>query len=323
MTPSPTDHPGDGELTCPYCRSRDVDIDSPDHVVPRSCGGGLVVESCAKCNTDANHDIDQAILRNPDLLRLRAEAGVIDQRTGKPVSYQETIAAADGKRALLRWSEDGPAEAKYLPVPIPRPDGDIDIFTDPEFAAEDEHGEVPDPATLEHPPGSHLEVLMTTRPHGVPPWLWPSLAARIALGAVRRGLLSGLIDSEPKPLMARLSALARDATISLDMWDTEDIATMPSPPPAGDPLLGAFRRAEHLIYVGPRDPGDDVNVLRLVLFGARLYELALPGIHVPDGAVWLLDAQTQKVAEGTTAEILEKLRVPTPAQLAFSAGRPS
>jgi hypothetical protein len=334
VSPSRARHRTVADLRCPYCRSRHVVLHSPDHVIPRSCGGGLVVWCCDECNTDANHEIDQAILRDPDLSRLRSEAGVRDQRTGEPVSYQETIDAHDGKRALLRWGEDGPMTVKFLPVPIPRPDGDVDIFVGPDdFAAHDaaqrdraardghELGDSyePDPSLLEHPPGSTVTILMRTRSHGVPPWLWPSLAARIVLGAIRRGRLCGLIETEPEPLMARLSALARKATIHLDMWSEEEIAAMPSRPPASHPLLGALRRHEHLIYIGPRDPGSDVTVMHLVLFGARLYELRLPELQILTGAAWLLDARTAKFTCGTVTEILDKLRSPTAAQGALFA----
>jgi hypothetical protein len=304
-------------------------------VIPRSYGGALVVDTCGGCNTDANHGIDQAILRDRDLSRLRAEAGVPDPRTGRPFVFKETIFAADGKRALVRWTERGPETAKFLPVPIPRADGDTDIFIDPDDAAAHEAtgraraardglilGEPyqPDPALLEHPPGSEVTLLMRTRRGQTPAWLWPTLAARVALAAIRRGVQRGLIESEPEPTMLGLSALARAREISLALWSEEEIATAPSRPPAIDPLLGQLGRAEHLIYVGPRDPGSPVTVMRLVLFGARLYELRLPELRASAGAVWLLDARRGRVREGTTTEITDRLRAPSSAQLAIFSG---
>jgi hypothetical protein len=234
----------------------------------------------------------------------------------------------------VRWSERGPEAVKFLPVPIPRADGDVDIFIDPADAVA--HDEVerlravgdglelgepydPDPALLEHPPGSEVSLLMRTRRGRTTVWLWPSLAARVALGTIHRGLQRGLIDAEPEPAMVGLSALARERSITLDLWSEEEIATMPSRPPAADPLLGRLGPAEHLIYIGPRDPGSDVTVLRLVLFGGRLYELRLPELLIPAGAVWHFDARRRTFVEGTTAEISRELESPSAAQLAIFA----
>lgn len=304
-------------LACPYCRSTAKPVDSPDHVLARSFGGGVEVDSCQSCNTLLNHRIDQAMLRDPALSRLRAKAGI--------AHFTEIYEAHDGKAMQVEWGPRGVQRARFVPKPIPRDDNVVDIFIDPddwptyhEAKAERaaNRGEPYEPYEGSPPglppppaPGTTVDLLMRSRTRSPQVGMWPALASRIACGFIRRGLEVGLIPDEPEETLRALGELARERTIDTRIWDVEQVALSPAKAPPAHALLGRIRPSEHLIVIQQFEPHGQTAIW-LLLFGTLLYELDLPAVTAPEGACWLLDAQQWKVREGTILDLDRFLRFP-------------
>lgn len=280
-------------------------MDSPDHVVARSFGGGVEVDSCQSCNTLLNHRIDQAMLRDPALARLRAKAGL--------APFTETYEANDGKVMQVEWGPGGIERARFVPKRIPRNGNVVDIFIDPddweaylETQAERaaQRGETSEsyegsPPGLPPPPapGTTFDLLMRSRTRPPEVGMWPALAARIACGFIRRGLKVGLIPEEPEITLKALGDLAREGTIDTRIWDVEQIALAPVKALPTHPILGQIRSTEHLIVIHRPEP-QSKTTMWLLLFGTSFYELDLPAVTAPKGACWLLDSEQCQFREG-------------------------
>lgn len=290
-------------------------VDSPDHVVARSFGGGVKVDSCQNCNTLLNHRIDQAMLRDPALARLRAKAGL--------APFTEIYEANDGKVMQVQWGPGGVERARFVPKRIPRDGNVVDIFIDPddwrtyhETQAERaaQRGEPYEsyegsPPGLPPPPapGTTIDLLMRSRTRPPQIGMWPALAARIACGFIRRGFEVGLIPEEPEDTLGALGELARERTIDTRIWEVEQVALSPVKVLPAHPILGQIRPTEHLILI--QQTGFQTTMW-LVLFGASLYELDLPVVPSPEGACWLLDVTQRRFQEGTLLDLDRFLSFP-------------
>lgn len=267
------------------------------------------------------------MLRDPDLARLRTAAGVpAARRGGKLATFTETFESDDGKTLQVRWGKEGAEHARFVPKPIPRGNNVFDVFIDPadydkytetEQKRASLRGEViesrngPPAGVPPGPtPGTTVEILMRSRPGSTPAWLWPSLAARIALGFMRRGVDLGLVGEEPMSTMKGLSDLAQNREITTDLWDPDQVSLWPSKPLAADPVFGCIGPSEHFICIHARDPGCQ-PVLSIVLFGARLYELDLPDVKTSQGACWLLDTRRVRFREGPMTRVDQLLKIPS------------
>jgi hypothetical protein len=265
-----------------------------------------------------NHQIDQAILRDPALARLRAKAGL--------APFTETYEANDGKVMQVEWGPGGIERARFVPKRIPRDGNVVDIFLDPddwpdyhqtqaERAAQ--RGETYEsyegsPPGLPPPPapGTTFDLLMRSRSRPPQVGMWPALAARVACGFIRRGLEVGLIPEEPEDTLRALGELARARTIDTRIWDVEQVALSPAKVSPAHPVLGRIRPTEHLIAIHETEPQGQATMW-LLLFGASLYELDLPAVPSPDGACWLLDATHCRFQEGTLLDLDRFLSFPT------------
>jgi hypothetical protein len=302
-------------LACPYCRSTAEPVDSPDHIVARSFGGGVEIDSCQSCNTLLNHRIDQAMLRDPALARLRAKAGL--------APFTETYEANDGKVMQVEWGPGGVERARFVPKRIPRDGNVVDIFIDPddwrtyhETQAERaaQRGEPYEsyegsPPGLPPPPapGTTIDLLMRSRTRPPQVGMWPALAARIACGFIRRGFEVGFIPEEPEGTLGALGELARERTIDTRIWDVEQVALSPVKVLPAHSILGQIRPTEHLILI--QETGSQTTMW-LLLFGASLYELDLSAVPSPQGACWLLDATQRRFQEGTLLDLHRFLSFP-------------
>jgi|SRR5215211_15559 len=120
-----------------YCGG-ELALTSPEHVIPRSLGGGLVIYVCGPCNDGANEKVDQPLVGLEDVRRARAQVGLRDPRTNEPATFSETLEAQYGIRLRATWSKGG-IEARVIPIEIPRPGTIVsDVFVDPRDAEEHE-----------------------------------------------------------------------------------------------------------------------------------------------------------------------------------------
>jgi hypothetical protein len=74
-------------LGCPYC-SRAMAESAPEHVFPRSIGGGLVLPAHASCNDRANREIDNHLVQCGHVRWARA---AVSLRSPRGELYQEEL----------------------------------------------------------------------------------------------------------------------------------------------------------------------------------------------------------------------------------------
>lgn len=301
---------------CWYCGRDDRPVTSPEHVIPRSLGGGLVVRVCSACNARANQKLDQALARCRHFGRARAEAGVRDYRSGEPYTHVDIVKSDNGITAQARFREGG-VDARLLPIELKGADGVTEVFLDPADANHYDETQraraaregftygpsrpLPTGMTPRYRPGSDITLVMTGGRCDHPPWMWPSLAAKAALGALACAAAAGHAPRAATSLVvAGLRLLAFERWIPTDLWSEQDVSLSPVSIDQTHPLVGALQPHNHLLALQPRDQAGRTPFVQLVLFGQYLYELRLPGLELACETTWLFDARARTVSYAET-----------------------
>jgi hypothetical protein len=313
---------------CWYCGEQRA-LSSPEHVIPRALGGGLVIHVCEGCNARANRSVDEPLARVEDIVRERAELGLRDPRTNDRVSFSKTLETPEGLRLHATWSEDG-IEARFLPVELPTRDSDVvDLFIDVRDAEEHSRKQAERAAKrgqrIEQPrspptwvenlkprfaPGQEFTLLARGRGRPYPPWVWSAASAKVALACLCLGARRGFWPPSniDKLTVHALRMLAFDHLYAPELWTPEEIWSVPQRPLPFDGLAGNLAREEHLFSI--RAPGRHAEppLAQLVLFGQWLIQLPLPGVSIPSSYAWVFSARSRGVVEGPVDDIIDLQR---------------
>lgn len=107
-------------FTCFYCgKEKDDKEMSPEHIVPDSCGGGLVTYMvCITCNHKANREIDKKFKEQWMVKWDRALAGIEMRRKGDTFSTKESVINEHGEVIDIEITPEGfrpvaPTEVKW------------------------------------------------------------------------------------------------------------------------------------------------------------------------------------------------------------------
>lgn len=175
---------------------------TPEHVFPRSVGGGLVIPVHQGCNDHANRKIDNFLVQCGHVQWARADVGI---RTPRGVPYREKLLGTtklmvrpanspDDSRDLATAFGDGEAiggagvrmqfsiskgevtHVRVLPNPIPHPEGGLQSFTSEDL----DTSLVESSQTFE--PYEVLLLVQARRECRHPRDMWRRFTAKVALG---------------------------------------------------------------------------------------------------------------------------------------------